>query len=125
MNSLKALQPMHPKIIKLNEDIAAQEKLIDVPRREFTRQLINRRQVLQLEVKNMEKVFNEWEGKALEASRKMDYLTDRLRQDVQRTQVVYRQAAFGDFNGGRGQVCGPGELFQLGIGAGLRGGPGQ
>ena len=39
MNSLKALQPMHPKIIKLNEDIAAQEELIDVSRREFTRQL--------------------------------------------------------------------------------------
>ena len=38
----------------------------------------------------MEKVFNEWEGKALEASRKMvDY--DRLRQDVQRTQVAYRK----------------------------------
>jgi capsular exopolysaccharide synthesis family protein len=36
----------------------------------------------------MEKVFNEWEGKALEASRKMvDY--DRLRQDVQRTQAAY------------------------------------
>src|SRR5205823_7951709 len=46
----KALQPMHPKILKLNEDIAAQEKLIDVSRQEVMRQLTNRRNALQLEV---------------------------------------------------------------------------
>lgn len=84
----KALQPMHPKIIKLNEDIAAQEKLIEVSRQEVMRQLTNRREALAMEVKNMEQVFNEWEGKALDASRKMvDF--DRLRQDVQRTQAAY------------------------------------
>ncbi|PWU19379.1 MAG: hypothetical protein C5B50_06675 [Verrucomicrobia bacterium] len=84
----KGLRPMHPKILKLNEDIAAQEKLVEGSRSEVMKQLVNRRDGLQLEVKNLEKVFREWEGKALEASRKMvDY--DRLRQDVQRTQAAY------------------------------------
>src|SRR5439155_20377159 len=51
-------------------------------------QLANRRNALQLEVQNLEKAFTEWDGKALEASRKMvDY--ERIRQDVQRTQAAY------------------------------------
>src|SRR5438477_7595162 len=84
----KALQPTHPKILKFNQDIAAQEKLVEVSKNEILKQLTNRRDTLQLEVKNLEKVFTEWEAKALQAGRKMvDY--DRLRQDVQRTQAAY------------------------------------
>jgi len=84
----KALQPMHPKILKLDEDIAAQQKMMDLSRQEVTRQLRNRREALQLEVTNLEKASTEWEGKALETNRKMvDY--DRLKQDVQRTQALY------------------------------------
>jgi len=84
----KALRPMHPKILKLDQDIAAQEKIIEVSRGETMKQLTNRREALQLEVKNLEQVFNEWQNKTVDAGRKMaDY--DRLRQDVQRTQAAY------------------------------------
>lgn len=84
----KTLRPMHPKILKLDEDIAAQEKLLEISRNEIRRQLLNRREALQVEVKNLQRAFDEWEGKALQASRKMvDY--DRLKQDVQRTQTAY------------------------------------
>jgi capsular exopolysaccharide synthesis family protein len=84
----KALRPMHPKIQKLDQDIAAQEKIVEVSRGETMKQLTNRREALQLEVKNLEKVFTEWEGKTVDAGRKMaDY--ERLRQDVQRTQAAY------------------------------------
>jgi capsular exopolysaccharide synthesis family protein len=84
----KALQPMHPKILKLNEDIAAQEKLVEISRNEAMKNLVNRRNALQLEVTNLETSIKEWDGKALEASKKMvDF--DRLRQDVQRKQVEY------------------------------------
>jgi succinoglycan biosynthesis transport protein ExoP len=84
----RALRPMHPKIQKLDQDIAAQEKIIEISRGETLKQLTNRREALQLEVKNLEKVFNEWEGKTVDAGRKMaDY--ERLRQDVQRTQAAY------------------------------------
>ena len=84
----RALRPMHPKIQKWNQDIAAQEKIIEISRGETLKQLTNRREALNLEVKNLEKVFNEWEGKTVDAGRKMaDY--ERLRQDVQRTQAAY------------------------------------
>jgi capsular exopolysaccharide synthesis family protein len=84
----KSLRPQHPKIIKLNEDIASQEKVVEISRSETLKQLVNRREALQVEISNLEHVFNEWEGKALEASRKMvDY--ERLRQAVQRTQGAY------------------------------------
>jgi capsular exopolysaccharide synthesis family protein len=84
----KSLRPMHPKIQKLDQDIAAQEKIIEVSRDETLKQLTNRRAALQLEVDNLEKVFTEWEGKTVDAGRKMaDY--ERLRQDVQRTQAAY------------------------------------
>ena len=84
----KALRPMHPKIQKLDQDIAAQEKITEISRGETTKQLTNRREALQVEVRNLEKVFSEWEGKTVDAGRKMaDY--ERLRQDVQRTQSAY------------------------------------
>jgi polysaccharide biosynthesis transport protein len=84
----KALRPMHPKIQKFDQDIAAQEKIIEVSRDETLKQLINRRAALSLEVTNLEKAYIEWEGKTVDAGRKMaDY--DRLRQDVQRTQSAY------------------------------------
>ena len=84
----KALRPMHPKIQKLDQDIAAQEKIIDVSKTETLKQLTNRRAALTLEVTNLEKAFIEWEGKTVDSGRKMaDY--ERLRQDVQRTQAAY------------------------------------
>ena len=84
----KALRPMHPKITKLDQDIAAQEKLVQISRDETMKQLTNRREALSLEVTNLEQVFNQWESKTVNAGRTMaDY--DRLRQDVQRTQAAY------------------------------------
>jgi capsular exopolysaccharide synthesis family protein len=84
----KALRPMHPKIQKLDQEIAAQEKIIEVSRGETLKQLTNRRSALSLEVTNLEKAYVEWEGKTVDAGRKMaDY--ERLRQDVQRTQAAY------------------------------------
>jgi capsular exopolysaccharide synthesis family protein len=84
----RALRPMHPKIQKLDQDIAAQEKIIEVSRSETLKQLTNRRAALSLEVTNLEATFTEWEGKTVDAGRKMaDY--ERLRQDVQRTQAAY------------------------------------
>jgi capsular exopolysaccharide synthesis family protein len=84
----KVLRPMHPKIQKLDQDIASQQKLTEISRTETLKQLVNRREALQLEVTNLANVFNEWEGKTVDAGRKMaDY--ERLRQDVQRTQAAY------------------------------------
>jgi capsular exopolysaccharide synthesis family protein len=79
------LRPLHPKILKLNEEIATQEKIIEVSREETIRQLENRRQALQLQVTNLEAAFEEWDSNAIASSRKIaDY--DNLRLDLQRLQ---------------------------------------
>ena len=82
------LRPLHPKILKLDEDIATQEKLAQISRDEALKQLSHRRDALRLEIQNLEAAFKEWDGKALQSSRKMvDY--DRIRQDLQRLQGAY------------------------------------
>jgi succinoglycan biosynthesis transport protein ExoP len=82
------LRPLHPKIIKLNEDIKTQEQLAQVSRDEAVKQMTHRRQAVELEIQNLEVASVEWESKAIQASRKMaDY--DRIRQDLQRLQAAY------------------------------------
>ena len=84
----KFLRPLHPRMIKLEEDIQTQEKLAQVSRDEAVKQMNHRRQAVELEIKSLEAASVEWEAKAVEASRKMaDY--DRIRQDVQRIQNAY------------------------------------
>jgi len=82
------LRPLHPKIMKLDEEIATQEKLVQISRDEALTQLANRRQALQVEIQNLEAAFQEWDVRAVESSRKIaDY--DRLRSDLQRLQTSY------------------------------------
>lgn len=84
----RVLRPLHPKIIKLNEDIKTQEKLAEISRDEAVKLMSHRRQAVELEIKNLEAASAEWDAKAIEASRKMaDY--DRIRQDLQRLQTAY------------------------------------
>jgi polysaccharide biosynthesis transport protein len=82
------LRPLHPKIAKLNEEIAMQEKLAETFRDEAVKQMSHRRQAIELEIQSLEAASVEWDAKAIEASRKMaDY--DRIRQDLQRMQAAY------------------------------------
>jgi polysaccharide biosynthesis transport protein len=82
------LRPLHPKIRKLNEEVATQEKLVQISRDEALKQLANRREALQLEIRNLESAFQEWDIKAIESSRKMaDY--DSMRLGLQRLQTAY------------------------------------
>lgn len=82
------LRPLHPKIKKLNEDIATQEKMVQISQEEAGKQLTHRREAIELEITNLEASFKEWDAKALETSRKMaDY--DEIRQNLQRLQTAY------------------------------------
>ena len=82
------LRPAHPKIIKLNEEIATQEKLVQISRDEALHQLARWRQTVELQVQNLEASSKDWDVKALEASRKMaDY--EQIRQNLQRLQAAY------------------------------------
>jgi polysaccharide biosynthesis transport protein len=82
------LRPLHPKIVKLNEEIATQEKMAETVRDEAVKQMNHRRQAIELEIQSLETASVEWDAKAIDASRKMaDY--DRIRQDLQRMQAAY------------------------------------
>ncbi|MDB6065954.1 MAG: Tyrosine-protein kinase YwqD [Pedosphaera sp.] len=82
------LRPAHPKIIKLNEEIATQKKLVQISRDEALNQLARRRQAVELQVQNLEASSKDWDVKAIEASRKMaDY--EQIRQNLQRLQAAY------------------------------------
>ena len=82
------LRPLHPKILKLNEQIATQEKLVQISRDEALKQLAHRRQAIELQLQNLEAAFKEWDAKAIESSRKMaDY--EQIRQNLQRLQTAY------------------------------------
>jgi polysaccharide biosynthesis transport protein len=84
------LRPSHPKILQLNQDLVNQQRLIEMFRQQSLVQLANRKQSLGLQIKNLESACTEWEGKALEASRKMaEY--ERMTQDLKRTQGLYER----------------------------------
>jgi len=87
---LQSLRPSHPKILKLDEDIAEQEKIVEVFKRQSLAQMANRREALALQIANLEASAAEWEQKALDASRKMaDY--QRIQDDVKRAQALYEK----------------------------------
>jgi len=68
------LRPEHPNIIKLDQEIATQEEIVQVSRDEASKQLTLRRQALDLQVRNLEAASQEWTPKTIETSRKMaDY----------------------------------------------------
>jgi capsular exopolysaccharide synthesis family protein len=82
------LQPMHPKIIKLNQEIATQQKVVQISRDEALKRLADRRKAIELQIQNLEAACQEWDVKALESSRKMaDY--EQIRQNLQRLQTAY------------------------------------
>src|SRR6267143_2458179 len=50
--------------------------------------MVHRRQAIELEIQNLEAAFEQWDAKAVQASRKVaDY--DRIRQDLHRLQAAY------------------------------------
>jgi len=82
------LRPLHPKIKKLDEDIATQKKMVQISQEEAGKQLAHRREAIELQITNLETSFKEWDAKALETSRKMaEY--DEIRQNLQRLQTAY------------------------------------
>jgi polysaccharide biosynthesis transport protein len=81
------LRPAHPKIIKLNQEIATQQQLVQASGNEAAKQLALRREALQLQITNLEAASVEWNAKTIAASRKMaDY--GQIQQKVQELQAA-------------------------------------
>jgi len=67
----KDLRPRHPIIVDLDRQIAQQQQLIDVFRKQSAEDLVRRREATRLEIQNLEKTIKEWETKALDLSQRL------------------------------------------------------
>ena len=84
----KDLRPMHPKIIKLNDEISKQEKLIDLFRADTVEKLETRRKSIGKQMENLQTNIKEWEAKALDLSQRLAQF-NRVKGKVDRLKTLY------------------------------------
>lgn len=84
----KDLRPRHPKIIKLNDDIAKQENLIKLFRADAVEKLETRRKSIGKQMENLQANIKEWEAKALDVSQRLAQF-NRIKGKVDRSKLLY------------------------------------
>ena len=84
----KDLRPKHPKIIKLNDEIAKQENLIRLFRADAVEKLSTRRNSIGKQMENLQSNIKEWETKALDLSQRLAQF-NRLKGKVDRLKALY------------------------------------
>jgi succinoglycan biosynthesis transport protein ExoP len=84
------LKPKHPKIIKMDEEIARQERTLEIFKQQTAEQLGGTRNSLRLQIASMDESIKEWETKAAEANRKMAQF-DQLKANVTRAQGLHER----------------------------------
>ena len=84
----KYLRPQHPKIVRLDQDIARSQKLIDVYSRQNQEQIATARQALQIKMDNTEEFIKQWETKVSDSTA-LIAAANGLRQTVARDQAMY------------------------------------
>jgi capsular exopolysaccharide synthesis family protein len=82
------LRPRHPKIIKLNDEIAKQENLIGLFRADAVEKLATRRNSIGKQMENLQSNVKEWETKALDLSQRLANF-NRLKGKVDRLKLLY------------------------------------
>ncbi|MGI8431096.1 MAG: GumC family protein [Chthoniobacterales bacterium] len=84
----KDLRPKHPKIIKLNDQIDQQEKLIQLYRQDAVEKLETRRKSIGKQMENLQTSIAEWEKKALDLSQRLAQF-NRIKDKVDRQKTLY------------------------------------
>src|SRR3984893_12730824 len=84
----KDLRPKHPKIIKLNDEIDKEEKLIELFRRDAVEKLATRRESIGKQMENLKSNVKEWEAKALDLSQRLAQF-NRVKGKVDRLKTLY------------------------------------
>ncbi|MDQ2919962.1 MAG: polysaccharide biosynthesis tyrosine autokinase [Verrucomicrobiota bacterium] len=82
------LRPKHPKIVKLNDEISKQEKLITVFRADAVEKLATRRVSIGKQMENLQVNIKEWETKALDLSQRLVQFNS-LKGKVDRAKTLY------------------------------------
>jgi capsular exopolysaccharide synthesis family protein len=84
----KDLRPKHPKIIKLNDEITKQEKLIELYRQDTVEKLDTRRKSIGKQMENLQTNIKEWEAKALDLSQRLAQF-NRIKAKAERLKTLY------------------------------------
>ena len=84
----KDLRPKHPKIIKLNDEIVKQEKLIQLYRQDTVEKLETRRKSIGKQMENLQANIKEWESKALDLSQRLAQF-NRIKGKADRLKLLY------------------------------------
>jgi polysaccharide biosynthesis transport protein len=84
----KDLRPRHPKIIKLNDEISKQGKLIDLFRADTVEKLETRRKSIGKQMENLQTNVKEWEAKALDLSQRLAQF-NRVKGKADRLKTLY------------------------------------
>jgi polysaccharide biosynthesis transport protein len=82
------LRPKHPKIIKLNDEISKQEKLIALFRADAVEKLETRRKSIGKQMENLQSNIKEWEAKALDLSQRLAQF-NRIKGKMDRSKQLY------------------------------------
>jgi polysaccharide biosynthesis transport protein len=82
------LRPKHPKIIKLNDEIAKQEDLIKLFRADTVEKLKTRQESIAKQMQNLQANIKEWEAKALDLSQRLAQF-NRIKGKVDRQKTLY------------------------------------
>src|SRR3954465_10469161 len=84
----KDLRPKHPKILKLNDEITKQEKLIELYRQDTVEKLDTRRKSIGKQMENLQTNIKEWETKALDLSQRLAQF-NRIKGKAERLKTLY------------------------------------
>src|SRR4051812_46460250 len=84
----KDLRPKHPKIVKLNDEITKQEKLIELYRQDTIEKLDTRRKSIGKQMENLQASIKEWEAKALDLSQRLAQF-NRIKAKAERLKTLY------------------------------------
>src|SRR6266567_1254723 len=82
------LRPNHPKIIKLNDEITKQDKLIELFRADTLERLKTRRESIGKQMENLQGNIKEWEAKALDLSQRLAQF-NRIKGKTDRLKLLY------------------------------------
>src|SRR5438105_1887912 len=84
----KDLRPSHTKIIKRNDEITKQDKLIEHFRADSLEKLKTRRESIGKQMENLQANVKEWEAKALDLSQRLAQF-NRIKGKVDRLKTLY------------------------------------
>jgi len=84
----KDLRPKHPKILKLDDEIAKQENLIKLFREDSVEKLDTRRKSIGIQMENLQRNIAEWEKKALDLSQRLAQF-NRIKGKADRLKTLY------------------------------------